>query len=341
MKSRTMNTYFNRDVSIRDRKIVPNLLAAPMAGFTHVAFREMISGFGGFGLMFTEMCSAKALPSENPRVSPVFKWREIELPYLSCQIFGADPGVMAEAARRIESEGFFGVDINMGCCVAAICKQGAGAALLKDPERAIRIVAQVRQAVSIPVTVKFRTGWSDSPVPARDLTAGLAEAGADALIFHPRIAPDRRLRPPKWDYIRIVKQTADIPVFGNGEVFLEDDCVRMMETTGCNGVAVGRMALARPWIFAQWARGFEPEEDIYQKCAHRMLDLLEKYFEPTTALRRYKKWIGYFAANFTYGHSFAALVRRAGDSGQARRALDKFFRDSPQLNSLPNMNLFI
>lgn len=336
-----MNPYFNRDVNFRDKKIAPGLLAAPMAGFTHVAFRELVSEFGGFGLMFTGMCSAKALPSENPRISPVFRWLDAELPFLFCQIFGGEPEIMARAARRIEAEGFAGVDINMGCCVAAICKQGAGAALLKDQQRAVRIAAEVRQAVSIPVTVKFRTGWSDSPGPARDLAAGLAEAGADALIFHPRVAPDRRLRPPKWEYIGVVKQAVDIPVFGNGEVFSENDCVRMMETTGCDGVAVGRMALARPWIFAQWTKGFEPEEDIYQNCAHRMLQLTEEHFEPTAALRLYKKWIGYFAANFVFGHSFAALVRKAADSGQAHRAVDEFFRQDPQLNTLPNMNLFV
>ncbi|MFW5908558.1 MAG: tRNA dihydrouridine synthase [Desulfosalsimonas sp.] len=336
-----MNLHVNQGVCIRGQKVAPALLLAPMAGFTHVAFRELVAEYGGFGLMFTEMCSAKALPSENPTVSPVFRWRDAELSFLFCQIFGSEPATMARAARRIEAEGFCGVDINMGCSVAAICKQGAGAALLKNQEKALAIVTAVRQSVSIPVTVKFRTGWSNSPGPAVDLAAGMAEAGADALIFHPRVAPDRRLRPPKWDYIKAVKQAVDIPVFGNGEVFSENDCVRMIETTGCDGTAIGRMALARPWIFAQWTKGFEPEYGIYKNCAHRMLKLLEKHFEPVNALRRYKKWIGYFAANFKYGHSFAGLVRRAEDSAGARHAVDAFFHDAPPLNTTPNMNLLI
>ncbi|MCF8024678.1 MAG: tRNA-dihydrouridine synthase family protein [Desulfobacteraceae bacterium] len=312
-----------------------------MAGLTNVAFRELAAEYGGFGLMFTEMCSAKALPAENPRVSSVFGWRGPELPYLVCQIFGADRAVMARAAKRIESEGFFGVDINMGCSVAAICKQGAGAALLRVPGRAAELVAEVRQAVTIPVSVKFRTGWSDSPRPALELAGRLAEAGADAFVFHPRVAPDRRSRPPKWSHIQAVKEAVGIPVFGNGEVFSEHDCVRMIETTGCDGVAIGRMALARPWIFAQWARGFEPGGDIYQKCAHRMLELLEKHFEPINALRRYKKWIGYFAANFTYGHGFASRVGRAADIAEARKTVENFFCTDPARNTFPNMNLFI
>ena len=330
----------NDPVRIRGSVVYPRLFMAPMAGLTHVAFRELAAEYGGYGLMFTEMCSAKALPSENPRVSAVFRWRARELPHLVCQIFGADPARMARAAGRIESEGFFGVDINMGCSVAAICKQGAGAALLREPDRAAEVVSAVRKAVSIPVSVKFRTGWQDAPEPAVDLARRLAAAGADALTFHPRVAPDRRSRPPKWDYIRAVKQAVDIPVFGNGEVFSQDDCLRMLADTGCDGVAIGRMALARPWIFAQWTRGFVPSAEIYPHCAHRMLDVLEKYCEPVNALRRYKKWLVYFAANFTYGHRFATLVKGAADIPAAHRAVDAFFQSDPGRSRTPNMNLF-
>ena len=330
----------NECIYIRGRKVCPRLFLAPMAGLTHAAFRELVSEFGGYGLMFTEMCSAKALPSENPRVSAVFRWRAQELPHLVCQIFGSDPAQMARAAGRIESEGFFGVDINMGCSVAAICKQGAGAALLREPDRAAGVVAAVRKAVSIPVSVKFRTGWQDAPEPAVNLARRLTEAGADALTFHPRVAPDRRSRPPRWDYIRAVSQAVDIPVFGNGEVFSEDDCLRMLADTGCHGVALGRMALARPWIFAQWTKGFAPTGEIYPHCAHRMLDLLEKYYEPVNALRRYRKWIPYFAANFVYGHRFATLVKGAADIAAAHRAVAAFFQSDPARSRTPNMNLF-
>ena len=330
----------NRSIDIGGRQADSRLLMAPMAGLTHVAFRHLAAGYGGYGLMFTEMCSAKALPQENPRVSPVFQWRPSELPKLVCQIFGSDPDTMARAARRIESEGFFGVDVNMGCCVAAICKQGAGAALLRHPDRAADIVAALRRAVDIPVTVKFRTGWQDDPEPAVNMARRLADAGADALTFHPRVAPDLRARPPKWDYIRAVKEAVDIPVFGNGEVFSEKDCRAMLDKTGCHGVALGRMALARPWIFAQWTGGFVPDEETYPECAHRMLDLLAYYYEPVNALRRFRKWIVYFAANFVYGHQFSSKVRRAKDMDAARREIDAFFASDAARGSVPNRNLF-
>jgi nifR3 family TIM-barrel protein len=330
----------DKDIEIGGRNVCGRLLLAPMAGLTHVAFRQLVAEYGGYGLLFSEMCSAKALPAENRAVSSVFRWEDNELSRLVCQIFGSDAFVMAKAAKRIQAEGFFGVDINMGCSVAPICKQGAGAALLKDPLRAVAIVEAVRDAVSIPVFVKYRTGWTDSPEPAMDLGQRFARAGADALVFHPRVAPDRRARPPKWDYIRAVREAVSVPVFGNGEVFSQKDCTDMLQSTGCHGVALGRLALARPWIFAQWALGFQPPKDIYHHCAHRMLDLLENHFEPVNALRRYRKWIVYFSANFIYGHMFAARVRKASDISCARRAVDAFFASDPSLGKSPNRNFF-
>ena len=120
---------------------------------------------------------------------------------------------MALAARRIESEGFFGVDLNFGCSVAAICKKGAGAALLKTPDRAVEIVEAVRRSVSCPLFVKYRTGWEDDPAFAVSMGRAFEAAGADALTFHPRVAPDRRSRAPKWEIIGRVKAAVDIPVF--------------------------------------------------------------------------------------------------------------------------------
>ncbi|MCP4576734.1 MAG: tRNA-dihydrouridine synthase family protein, partial [Deltaproteobacteria bacterium] len=246
--SNHLSKLLKQPLSIDNRNIRTRLFLAPMAGIGHIAFREVVSGYGGYGLLFSEMCSAKALPHENSKVSPVFRWREEELSYLVCQIFGSDPRIMAKAAQRVEKEGFFGVDINFGCSVAAICKKNCGAALLKTPDLAVSIVAAVCRAVSIPVFVKFRTGWRDEPGPAVDMARRFEDAGVHALTFHPRVAPDRRSRPPKWGYIGKIKQAVSIPVVGNGNVFDTGACLEMLETTGCDGVAIGRMAIARPWI---------------------------------------------------------------------------------------------
>ncbi len=335
-----IRAFLDRPLTIGGRIVENRLFLAPMAGFTHVAFRQLVDEFGGCGLLFTEMCSAKALPSENSAVSQVFRWRTAELPRLVCQIFGAEPETMAAAARRVEAEGFFGVDINFGCSVAAICKQHAGAALLKTPEKAVAIVRAVREAVCLPVFVKFRTGWTDDPDSAVELARRFEDAGADALVFHPRVSPDRRSRPPKWAYIGRVKRAVDIPVFGNGEVFDAGDVSRMFSDTGCDGISIGRIALARPWVFAEWTGGFFPDAGIYHQGAHRMLDLLVCHYEPVVAIRRFKKWAVFFTAGFKYGHRFSAVIRTAKDIAGMKEAIDEVFGCCQEMTARPNMNLF-
>ena len=215
--------YLNQPLRIGGKTIPKRLVFAPMTYLGHAAFRELLSGFGGFGLLFSEMCSAKTIPTENRHVSAFFKWRDEELPLLVCQILGSEPERMAEAARRIEAEGFFGVDVNFGCANSTICRRSCGAAVLKTPDLAGVIVERIRKAVALPVLVKFRTGWQDRPEAAVAMARRFEEAGADAVTFHPRVAPDRRARPPRWEYIGLVKQALKIPVFGNGDVFDADD----------------------------------------------------------------------------------------------------------------------
>ena len=330
----------NRPLTIGNRTIDHRVVLAPMTLLGHVAFRELLARYGGCGLLFSEMCSAKKIPHENRTVSPVFRWRDEEQAGLVCQIVGTEPAVMAEAARRIEDEGLFGVDINFGCSVAAICRVNAGAALLREPGRAAGIVSAVRKAVSVPVTVKFRTGWQDDPEPAVDLARRFEDAGADALTFHPRVAPDRRSRPPRWEYIARVKAAVSIPVFGNGNVFSAEDCLKILQTTGCDGVAVGRMAVARPWLFAQWTEGFSPTPDIYGDTAVELARLLCKHYEPPKALSRFKKFAFYFAANFRFGHTLYSGIQNAPDMAAVADALKRFFHRPPERLSRPNRNFF-
>jgi nifR3 family TIM-barrel protein len=333
-------TYLCQPLKIGSEVIDNRLVLAPMTFLGHVAFRELLSRYGGYGLLYSEMCNAKAVPHENRFFSPYFRWRDEERHRLVCQIFGADPAVMARAARRIEREGLFGVDINFGCCNGSICRQNCGAAVLKDPDLAVRIVAEVRQAVAFPLSVKFRTGWQNDSQGAVDLARRFEAAGADALIFHPRVAPDRRSRPPRWEYIGLVKQAVGIPVFGNGDVFNRNDCLRIIQKTGCDGVALGRMAIARPWIFAVWTSGLKPAADIYLEAALDLAGLLTKHYDPIPALRRFKRFSGYFAANFKFGHLLHSRILNAADMLQVEQILRRFFDKSPDLVSKPNLNFF-
>jgi len=335
-----LSEQLNKTLVIRGKEIRNRLFLAPMSGLGHIAFRELLSEFDGYGLLFSEMCSARAVPQENRYVSPVFSWRDQELDRLVCQIFGSDPDTMARAAVRIEQEGFWGIDINFGCSVAAICKKNCGAALLRDPQLAAEIVSAVRRQVSIPLFVKFRTGWKDDPGYAADLARRFEDAGADALTFHPRVAPDRRSRPPKWEVIGIVKDSVSIPVFGNGNIFDENDGLTMLKKTNCDGIAIGRMAIARPWIFSMWTEGFVPGGNIYRDVAVNMTLLLEKYYNPSRAVKRFKKFAIYFAANFRFGHSIYTRICHGETMPEIRNHIETVFQTVPELVERPNMNMF-
>ncbi|MEZ4524648.1 MAG: tRNA-dihydrouridine synthase family protein [Desulfobacterales bacterium] len=337
-ESENLATLLNRPLAIGSKVIHSRLVLAPMSKLGNLAFREIVAGFGGYGLLFSEMAGSRSVASGN-KMNTGFVWRQEELPFLVCQLFGDEPEILAEAARRVEAAGFFGVDINFGCSVKAVCKKNCGAALLRTPDLAVQIVSAVRKAVSIPLFVKFRTGWQDDPRPAVDLAQRFADAGADALTFHPRVAPDRRTRPPKWEYIRLVKEAVHIPVFGNGNVFDAADCAKMLGMTGCDGVSLGRLAIARPWIFAAWTKAYVPDSDTYAAVPMQLLALMEKYFGPETAMRRFYKFAPYYASNFRFGHSFYSQVHRAKDPDSLREIIKIFFASEPETVSRPNITL--
>jgi tRNA-dihydrouridine synthase len=312
--------YLRQPLKIGGKSIDTRLLLAPMSFLGHIAFRELVSRYGGYGLLYSEMCSAKAVPNENRFISPYFKWRDEEGSRLIFQIFGNDGRIMADAARRIEKEGLFGVDINLGCSNKTICRHACGA--------------------GCPVTVKYRTGWKDDPHLAVDLAQRFEDAGADALTFHPRVAPDRRTRPANWAYIARVKQAVAIPVFGNGDIFDRHDCLRMINETGCDGVALGRMAIARPWIFAEFMDQLQPNRDIFSQAAIQLIKLLEIHYDPIRAVKRFKRFAFYFCANFRFGHALYTRIINAADMQRIETIIRRFFEQSPDIQDRPNMNFF-
>ena len=334
-----LSEVLNQPLKIGNRTISKRLVLAPLSKLGHIAFRDCLSGYGGYGLMFSEMSSSRSVQQGVPNTVTGFMWRPQELDELVCQLFGDEPETMGRAARQVQDRGFFGVDINFGCSVAAVCRNGCGAEILKTPALAVRIVSTIRSRISIPLFVKYRTGWQDDPGPAVDLARRFEDAGADALTFHPRVAPDRRTRPPKWAYIARVKAAVSIPVFGNGNVFSAEDCTAMLRSTGCDGVAIGRLAIARPWIFSQWVDGFSPEKDIFKTCALAMIDLFEKHFDPLTAMRRLNRFFAYYASNFKFGHTLYARICKAQTPDDARHILRKFYKEAPQTGKTPKITL--
>lgn len=235
-----------RGFSVGNVKVENPLLLAPMEDVTNLPFRLIAKRIAKPGLMFTEFVSAMAIHYGAVKTYRKMRIHPDERP-LGIQIFGAEPDVMAETARISEEMGADIVDINMGCWVPKVCKTGSGAALLKDPVAAEKIVSAVVKAVKVPVTVKVRAGWDYSLFAAPDLARRFQDAGAQMLTLHARFAKQGFEGEADWALIERLREAVQVPLIGNGDVKTPDDAVKMLRGTGCDGVMVGRAAISNPW----------------------------------------------------------------------------------------------
>jgi tRNA-dihydrouridine synthase B len=251
-------------------------VVAPMAGMTDSAFRRLVKGHGGCGLVVTEMVSSEGLVRGIDRTLEYAEYTEEERP-VSIQIFGGDPGKMAAAAQVVEAMGADIVDVNMGCPVPKIAKHSAGCSLMREPEHAATIVDAMVKAVRIPVTVKMRAGWNDAARNAPQLARAVQDAGAAAVTIHGRTAEQSYSGLADWDLVARVADALDIPVFGSGDCLEPEEIIERLHAGVC-GVLVGRGVLRNPWILAQAADILEgrPQHEVpVQRRGQFLLDYIE------------------------------------------------------------------
>lgn len=291
---------------------IPNRVAlAPMAGICDKTYRRLAKE-QGVGLVCTEMVSAKGLLYENEKTARMIQVLPEEHP-VSVQLFGREPEVLAAAAERVAAAGADIVDLNMGCPVAKVVRNGEGSALMKDPVLAARIVRAMVQAVAIPVTVKLRLGWDAASRNAAEVAARLEDAGAAALVVHGRTREQLYTGRADWEAVGAVVRAVSIPVWGNGDVTDGPSARRLLEQTGCAGVAVGRAALGYPFVFREILHYLETGEELpppsREERAAMMLrhlrDLAEEKGEAVAVREMRTHAVGYLR-----GLRGAAAIRR-------------------------------
>jgi tRNA-dihydrouridine synthase B len=236
-------------LKIGDLELGQGLILAPMAGITDLSFRRIAKSLGA-DLVTSEMVSAEGIVRQSGTTRSLLQSHPEEKP-LAIQLFGSDPSVMAEAATIVVAEGADIIDLNMGCPVPKVLRQGAGAQLIRQPKKVAQIVDSVRRVVSIPLTVKTRSGWNKSLINILEVARVAEDAGADAITIHPRTARQGFSGKADWYLIAKVRQAVTIPIIGNGDITRPEQVGEMKHLTGCNGVMIGRGAMGNPWIFKQ------------------------------------------------------------------------------------------
>lgn len=305
------------------------VILAPMAGINDLPFRTLAREMG-CGLVCTGMISSRGLIHGNPGTRRLLAISPEERP-VSVQIFGAEPEVMARAAEMAVAAGADLIDINMGCPVPKVVKGGGGAALLRDPRAAFRVVVSVAAAVPVPVTVKLRKGWEEAGASAVEVARAAVEAGALMVAVHGRTRGQFYAGRADWGIIARVKEAVPVPVVGNGDVWSPLDARRMLEETGCDGVMIGRGALGNPWIFRRTVHFLRTGELLPPPTPVERVDMALRHLERLVEFRgeyRGVREMRKHAAWYLKGLPGAARVRercfRATTAGELSEILARY-----------------
>ncbi len=295
---------------------------APLSGFSDLPFRKIARECGQEQLTFTEMISADSLVRNKRTKSAEKEDGEVTI----AQLFGSDPDIIQDAAKIIEDKGYAAVDVNMGCPVRKITKKGAGSALLQEPTKVGKIVEGMCATVSIPVSIKIRSGWDHEHHNFLEVGKIAEQAGASFISLHPRTREKRFGHEVNWDHIRMLKEHLSIPVIGSGDVKNIADAHKMLENTGCHAVIIGRSAIGNPWFFRMWKdHDYSVKQKDELETILRHLNYSVSFYGEELGLLKFRKHLVQYSWNKRDAKAFRRRVFTKNTLQDVENLIKSFF----------------